>query len=452
MLRKKGRIGVILITVFVAFCLLTVLAGCAKKGVNLKGAQIVIGDFSNAYDVDTWTPRNEDEEIQLAWRKKIQADNGFKMKSVELSGWDDYFQIVTTNIVAGNKDYSLYTLSPEWAMTLYKQGLLYPISDSSVKLTNYIPEAGKKTAYNKLIQDLFTFGGKTYGFYPGTGGDAWHGTFFFWNKRLLKEAGYDPDLLYDLQKEGTWTWDKFYEIAKATTRDINNDGITDIFAMPCDDPREIMNGFVFGNNGNFVLINSQGKFENGMTKPEFIEAVQFYQKLLEEGLMKPRPENSAWDWDFTEFFDSRTAMIIAPEWRKGQMPEMKDDYGFVFPPKGPRATNYRMANDDMVYVIPAYFKPEEVDIILKAADLWFVPSSDDWKGGHYWAFRDRRAVDESMAMVKDARYNAFKNFLLVPGFPHNDFCFDLFNFKGTAAQLVEQYAPRVNAALDQMNR
>ena len=136
------------------------------------------------------------------------------------------------------------------------------------------------------------------------------------------------------------------------------------------------------------------------------------------------------------------------------MPEMKDDYGFVFPPKGPRAADYRMANDDMVYVVPAFFSPAEVDVILKAVDLWEVPSSDDWKGGHYWAFRDRRAVDESMAMVKDARYNAFKNYLLIPGYPLSGMLMDEGRWweNGTPAQIIEGWSPRIQAVLDAANR
>jgi len=307
--------------------------------------------------------------------------------------------------------------------------------------------------YNKMMEDLFTFNGKQYAFALGQGGDSWQGNFVFWNKRLLREAGYDPDHLYNLQAAGTWTWDALLEILRRTTRDINNDGIIDIFGMPCDDPREVMNAFVYGNNANFVTIDANGKFQNGTTRPEFLEAMQFYLRLMEEGVMKPRPQNAAWDWDFTEFIDGRVALLIAPEWRKGQMPDsMTDDYGCVLPPKGPRANSYRMSLTENVCIVPAIFSPQEADIILAAQDLWHSNASDDWKGGHYWAFRDRRAVDESVTMTKDARNVTYRNFALIAGFPHGDLVWDLWEFSGNPAQLVEQFAPRINALLDEANR
>ena len=49
----------------------------------------------------------------------------------------------------------------------------------------------------------------------------------FFNKRILQENGYDPDLPYDMQKDGTWTWETFEELCKKLTRDTDNDGVND---------------------------------------------------------------------------------------------------------------------------------------------------------------------------------------------------------------------------------
>jgi hypothetical protein len=34
-----------------------------------------------------------------------------------------------------------------------------------------------------------------------------------------------------MQKAGTWTWDTFVDLCKKLTRDINNDGIIDVYAL-----------------------------------------------------------------------------------------------------------------------------------------------------------------------------------------------------------------------------
>jgi ABC-type glycerol-3-phosphate transport system substrate-binding protein len=449
MFKRAGKIGSLL-------CVLILVAGIivitTSASPDLSGAQVIFASWSNAYDVNTYVPRNESEALELKYRRKILADNQMLIRVDELYGWDDYFPVVVSNILSGNKTYSMYCLSAEWAMTLYRQGLLYPISDSSVKLDNRVPVAGERQAYNKMMEDLFTFGGKQYAVSIGTGGDGWQGNFVFWNKRLFREAGLNPDLLYDLQRDGTWTWDAFHDIARRLTRDINKDGITDIYGLPCDDPREVMNAFVYGNNANYVTIDKQGRFQNAANSPEFIEAVQFYLSLIEEGVMKTRPKDSAWDWDFTEFFDGRVGMLIAPEWRKGMMPEMADDYGCVLPPKGPRAADYRMSLTEVVWVVPNIFTPQEVDVILHAFDLWNVPMDTDWQQGHRWAFRDLRAVNETVAMTRDSRYVTFRNYTLIPGYPLEDIVWDLWSFKGNPVQYIERLFPRINFLIDTINR
>jgi ABC-type glycerol-3-phosphate transport system substrate-binding protein len=448
---KRRVVGLFLIALIVVTSALFA-AGGQQRGAALRGQRFTIGSWHGAYDVNTYEPRNEAEEKQLEYRRKLMADNGFTLRQIELAGWDDYFQVVTNNFMSRDKSIHAYWLSAEWAMTLYKQGLLYPISDSSVKLTNRIPVALEKAAYNEMMEKLFTFGGKQYAFSLGQGGDSWQGNFVFWNKRLLREAGIGEDHPYDLQRDNRWTWDTFTDLLRRTTRDINNDGIIDIHGMPCDDAREVMNAFVYGNNANYVTIDAQGKFHLAADSAAFIEAMQFYLRLIEQGLMKTRPEGAAWDWDFTEFIDGRVAFLIAPEWRKGQMPDtMKDDYGCVLPPRGPRANNYRMSLTENVMVVPGFFTPAEVDGILTALDLWEAPADTDWKQGQYWAFRDRRAVDESVALTKDQRNVTYRNFALIPGFHPSDLIWDLWEFKGNPAQLVEQIRPRWQALIDDVN-
>jgi ABC-type glycerol-3-phosphate transport system substrate-binding protein len=451
MLKRTGRMLVALLALVL---LAGVVATGCKKGPKLKGANVIIGRWSNPYNVNTVETTTENDEKQLEFRKKILADNGLYMEEVQISGWDDYFQLVTSNIMSGNKEYSLYCLPADWAMTLYKQGLLFPLSDSSVKLNNRVPVAGEKGAWNKMMEDLFTINGKQYGVTPGIGGFSWEGNFVFYNKRLFREAGLDENLPFTLQDAGTWNWDNFFDIAKKLTRDVNNDGIVDVYGLPCDDAREVIYAFVYGNNANFVTVDSNGKYQNATNKPEFMEALQFYQRLMNEGVMKVRPDNAAWDWDFTEFFDGRVGMLIAAEWRQGELPEMADDYGMVLPPKGPRANNYRMSLTEAVYVVPNLFKKEEVDVILRAFDLWMTPMDTDWKGDYYPYHKDRRSVDVTMALSKDPANITYRDFAMIPDYPISEMLMDEGHWweDGTPSQIIESWTPRFQAAIDEANR
>ena len=429
-------------------------AGAPSDGINIRGAKVITMGWSNPYDILTADPPEAERDFAYyEYRKKLLTDNQLEIRTVVPDGgWDNYLPTVTSTIMSGDKTYSIYSLQADWAMTFLRQGLLFPLNESSVKLDSRVPVLFETPPYNKMIEDMFTFNGKQYAYRPGLGGDSWQGNFLFWNKRLFREAGIEPDLPYDLQKAGTWTWDAFHDLARRLTRDVNNDGIIDYHGLPCDDPREVMNAFIYGNNANYVIIDSQGRFVNATTRPEFIEAMQFYLDLIEEGVMKPRPAGSAWDWDWTEFFDGRVGMYLAAEWRKSQMPEMPDDYGSVMPPKGPRATDYRMGTTESVWVVPNLFTKEEVDVILKVSQLWSAPiDDDDWKQGQYWAYRDRRGVDETMEMTRDPRRVTFRNYGLIPGFPQSEIIWDLWSFKGNPAQIVESLVPRINALLDEMN-
>jgi ABC-type glycerol-3-phosphate transport system substrate-binding protein len=447
MLKKTSRIGLILLALILAFTF--VFTGC-KRGPQLKGAKILIAEFGAgaAYNVDTRVPEGEGAEAELEYRKKILADNNMWIEAVQISDWDGYFPLALSNIMSGSKEYSIYVMEAGWAMTLYSQGLLYPVSESSVKLDNRVPVAGKKGAYAKMMEDLFTINGKQYGFCPGIGGFSWLGNFVFFNKRLFKEAGLDPDLPFNMQKDGTWTWDNFLDICKQLTRDIDNNGVIDIYAMPSDDIREVMYGLVYANNGKFVDIDENGVYHNATNTPEFLEAMAFFARLVNEGVVKLRRPFDQWGWNWSEFMDGRVAMVFDPEWRQENGPNMTDDYGIVLAPKGPRADNYRTSLTDIVYVIPSYFTREEVDVILKGYDLWNVPMDTEWRTQYYPFHSDIRSVNETMVLQRQVA--VYRDFAIVPGYP-TDLLEDDPWWERSPSQVVESWAPIIQDILDWAN-
>ncbi|MDR2597793.1 MAG: hypothetical protein LBC76_10810, partial [Treponema sp.] len=96
---------------------------------------------------------------------------------------------------------------------------------------------------------------------------------------------------------------------------------------------------------------------------------------------------------------------------------------------------------------------DEVDVILKAFDLWMTPMDTDWKPGYYPFHRDRRSVDETMAMQKDSNIATYRDFAIIPGYPSDAMLYDeRFWENGTPSQIVESWAPRIQAILDEANR
>lgn len=73
----------------------------------------------------------------------------------------------------------------------------------------------------------------------------------YFNKRLLQEAGIDPESIYELQRNKEWTWDKFEELCQQVQKDTDNDGVIDQYAMT-NFTSTLYSAAVISNGGQFV--------------------------------------------------------------------------------------------------------------------------------------------------------------------------------------------------------
>jgi len=450
MLRMTKRIGIILCALILVAGLL-VFTGC-KKGPSLKGVEIVIGNWWADYDVNTVVPQNENDEMLLEWRTKIQKDNGFVMREKNIASWSEMPQVAATSIMAGDPEATVFVLQGNWAMSLISQNLAYPISDSSVvNMRNPQPvqRGALPVVWNSSTLDTFSFGGKAYAFSVDV--NLTNAQIIFFNKRLFREAGLDPNLPYDMQRDGTWTWENFLTVCRQLTRDTTNTGVIDTYALPRDLSTEILDAIISSNGARYVDRDSTGRFVNATNRPEFMEALQFAIRLNEEGVMKPRPDGTNWDWFKSEFADGNVAMRIDESYVWGELQNMRDDWGIVLFPKGPRSSNYRVFTRENVMIVPATYSSAEVDQIMHALQLWYTPVTDDWKSGWYNTFRDSRAVDETVAMIRDAKLHIVKNFALVAGLNRGDIAWEMWYHEGDPAQLVESVSQSWNAIISDSN-
>ena len=418
----------------------------------LRGMNIVIGNWWADYNTTRNPPTaqwngSESQERQLEWRKNIQQQFGFTMEEKNIASWNEMPQIAATSTMTGRPAASVFVLQPNWALSLYRQNLLYPVGDSrAINWTN-----NRIVDINTMIKDLFTFNRKTYAFTFGIGGSL-HGQVIFFNKRLFREAGLDPNLPYDLQRSGQWTWDRFLQISKQLTRDTNNDGIMDTYAMTADLSTEILDVFVASNNADYVSKDTRtGKLVNATGTPAFLEALQFAIRLQREGVMMPRPDGSAWDWYKPMFNDGRVAMRLEQEYVRQDLANMRDDWGMVVPPKGPRASNYVVLTDENVMVIPRTFNAGQVDAILWAVQAWNARVDARWQDALYPAFRDRRVVDETMAIIREPARQKFRYNILVPGLERGTIAWEMWWYDGEPAQLVESVSQSWNMRIQDAN-
>lgn len=421
-------------------------------GQKLKGMEIVIGNFWENYDTDTWKPRNEYEEKVLEHRKKIEKEYGVRIREKFVSDWNNIRGDTMRSIMSGNPIAHVVFLEPGWAMMLQRQGLLAPISDSkAVDFTTTRP-----AEWNQDTIKAMTIGGKSYGFSFGRG-TSHHAAVLYFNKRLFREAGLDPNLPYDMQKNGTWTWANYIDLCKKLTRDLNNDGTIDTYAMTMDLSTEILDAIASSNGASYIAKDGSGKFVNATSRPEFIEALQFATRLKDEGIMMPRPEESNWDWYKSMFLDGKVAIRVEQQYLSGsgdgaELLHMRDDWGMVMFPKGPKSKDYVVYTDENVMIIPSTFPPAEVDKILYAVSLWYAVVDENWKSDFYSRYRDTRAVDETVAYIRNPKQALWKNFKFIPGLERGHIAWEMWWFDGQPAQLVESVSQEWNALINDANK
>jgi hypothetical protein len=280
----------------------------------------------------------------------------------------------------------------------------------------------------------------------------------WFNKRLLEEAGIDPESLYDMQRDGTWTWEAYEDICKKITRDTDNDGVIDVYAT-ASQQGSAFNVALASNGAAFVKIDENGKYYNATGEDAFLEAANWMVEMSKTYEM-PQPEGANWDWTFAAFINGDVAMTIHQDYFKSTLAaNMKDEYGFVMFPLGPKGDTYKTVYSDFAYVIPANYDAERAQKIAYAFDLYSEPTPgyddpDAWKSSYYNMFSDARSVDETIEMMRDAKYGVSFLSDLIPGYELGpQFYWNTYSRNGwrTVAEQLEESKNVWQAALDAVN-
>ena len=408
---------------------------------DLGGMVITIGNWWGGYDTDTYEPNTLEGEARLLDRIYIQERYNFTMREVQLGGWGEIQELATMSIIAGDPAASIFILQPDWFAAMNAQGMFAPLDFVDfADTTDY--------TWNQTIIDATRVNGVPYGWTR----EIQQGGGVFYNMRLFEEAGLDRYLPFDLQARGEWTWDKFVEISHQLTRDINNDGINDTWAMATFSS-DILPLALASNRAQYIGRDENGNFYNATNTPQFMEALSFVNSLQHEiGILMPQPPDSEWNWFDHAFHNGQVAMRTSGEWAaSGINDNLDDDFGFVTFPVGPSGDTHRFMGNANVFCIPSTFSPEEVEAIMFAYMLWQRPlpgfdDPDGWKAGRYLVHSTPRSVDETIALFSrdGSRMSpAFHGW--IPAFEEGpNFSWRMWHEGSDPAQIVEEAQQRLN--------
>lgn len=378
---------------------------------DLGGQSFIIGDH--------WSPEtpaeptNAQEEATAKYRDEIFKKYNFTMQSKTVAGWGEMTDTFVQGVTAGEPAAQVFELDYRFVATPMKNGLFYDLAT----LDEFDFSEDK---WNRAVTNLMTKGDSIYGM-RAQASEPRGGVIF--NKRLFEEAGLDPDLPYNLQASGEWTWSKFEEICGKLTRDVNGDQITDVYATVAQGA-ETMQCLVASTGSDFFKRDENGLIVNNTGSAEVLSALDFAKKLYDAGYEMPQPEGSDWDYFFAAFQEGKAAMTFGQEYmcQPGQTygDAMEDPVGFVMPPKPDGNANYSSYVCDNIAVIPSCFDAETAGDIAFAYNVYTMatPGYDDpgvWKEAYYSHFNDERAVDETCAYFNDGVSTFFLMNTLIPG-------------------------------------
>lgn len=355
---------------------------------DLGGKDVIVADWWSTGEVVE--PATQKEEDTKAYRDDMQALHNFTLTQTNIGAWAEYQEIFTTSTMAGDPAADIFIMDQKFCPEPLKQGLFYPVSD--------LPSFDKTDKiWNASIADYMTQNGKVYGFSEEQNGP---GLGVFFNKRLFEEAGLDPDLPYDLQASGEWTWAKLEEISKTLTKDSNSDGVTDIYAI-CAWQVEVVKAAVFSNGSDYIKFNeTTSKYENNQSSDEFLDAVNLGVDFYQKGYIKPDPEGAAFTWFEGAFKNGEAAMCVTEWYRNTAFQDMADDWGFVFFPAGPKGKMQTMYTGN-VRIMPTGLDAQVADDVAYAYSLWVAPAPGYEDAAADYTYydtlvRDDRAVLETL--------------------------------------------------------
>ncbi len=397
---------------------------------NLKGMQIIIGD---TYSPEmTPIPISAYEQTVQAIREEEMQKYNFTIRSVKVADPEEMEEIYISSVENGEPVAQVFELDCRFLAKPMAQGLFYDLATlEELDFTN--------NYWNDSVRKVMTKGNSIYGMraerLEPCGG-------FFWNKRLFKEAGLDPNLPYDLQAVGEWNWTKLEEICKVLTRDKDGDGKTDVYGT-CSDSMDTLQCLVSSTGKDFLAVDEDGMIYNNCKDDDVMKAMEFAAELYEKGYEMPRPADVEEDWHITMFQQGKAAMqfgeesLCRPEGPYGAEC-MTDAIGFVSLPKPDgQKENYTYVYGN-VWVIPScYDKETATDIAFafnqytvktqerEADETYTAPYEYDDYASHFYrpgvySVYDERVCQETLPRYNDGETALFLTRYLVDGLDIRD--------------------------------
>ncbi len=361
-------------------------AASAEETFDLNGRTVTLGAY---FDL-TPNPNSPTYPDEAALVETIEKKYNCKLEFITTNDWHAWDAAIKTMAMSGEKiaDAFCHTIDyviPAWTYA----GLLAPL-DAYIDFS--------EDMWNREAMNPWRFGGENYAASTALNG---LGTCILFNKRICAEYGITDQMLYELQENREWTWDKLLALAQQCTHDTDGDGQTDVWgfgAYGC--APVIAESFIFANGSSCVTMDENLAYHYNLDDPAAVEAIEWCRMLANDTGVCYKGD---YDWGTWEKLWNRgkIAFYQVYSWEVANYAVNleEDEFGMLLIPMGPRAEDYVNAQN----VHDGWFIQECVEDKAAVAAIlrdWLYPY--DWKElkEPYMYFENTVFDDESLETVR----------------------------------------------------
>ena len=268
-----------------------------KEGIDFGGADVTIYDYWSGEGARKEDP-TEEEALQYAYRDWINETYKVNLQQKQGGDWGSNATEMSNFNSAPDGSLRMYIIEPGSVASLVSGGVVAAIPDTYID-----PNADK---WNAAEREFMTINGKLYGLYSGNSEPR--GCLYF-NKRVLQEAGIDWNTIYDLQKDGKWTWKAFEDMLAQITKDTDNDGVNDIYGI-LGSGDDMYVCAVFSNGGSFFDFDEAGKLAVTAGSENTIEALTWAANLWNNYARAQKWPEEDWNYFINVFKSGNAAFMV----------------------------------------------------------------------------------------------------------------------------------------------
>lgn len=368
------------------------------KAYDLGGRSVTIYDYWSGDGLRVSEP-SEEHQARYDYEDWLMETYNCSIIQKQGGDWGTCADVMRDFVAAPDGSLRIYIIEPAKATALITEGVA---ADWNRSVTVDTSDA----QWNQAVREFTSVAGGTYGL-SANGEHHEPRDCVFFNKRLLTEAGIDWNTIYDMQSEGSWTWENFAKYLDKAAQDTDNDGVTDVYAMTGMESLFYQMS-VFSNGGDFFHYDENGDLVPGMTGGKTIYALEWAQDIWGR-YARPCQEGENWDYYKTVWANGGAAFYIGQTYEgfyaHSEMAYMDDQWGCVAFPIGPSGSTYLTTISENLALIPNVYDDKDLALISMIYDLWNrpTPGYDDenaWIDIKY-ELTDDRAVEETYAMLRE---------------------------------------------------